>query len=150
MPVAQETTPVFRFPIRVYYEDTDTAGVVYYANYLKFFERARSEWLRTLGFEQARMADTEGKAFVVRAANTQYRKPARLDDALMIHSRITRVARASLAFSQWCVRDDDLLASGTIEIACVALATLRPTAIPPHIAASLAKLQSGTDHHAAA
>lgn len=130
----------FRFPVRVYYEDTDTAGVVYYANYLKFFERARTEWLRTLGFGQTQMAEMDGKVFVVRHASTDYRLPARLDDALVIYSQLSRLGRASLDFRQWCQRGEDMLASGQIQIGCVQRKTLRPAAMPPQIAQRLAGL----------
>ncbi len=123
----------FSFPVRVYYEDTDAAGVVYYANYLKFFERARTEWLRQLGIEQNRLAATQGVVFVVRSANIQYRAPARLDDQLTIQSQITRLGRASLEFEQSCLRDDALLAMGHIQIGCVAADSLRPVAIPDDI-----------------
>ena len=140
MPAVLQSTTIFSFPIRVYYEDTDAAGVVYYANYLKFFERARTEWLRSLGFGQAQTASTDGKVFVVRAASTQYLKPARLDDALTIRSQVTRVGRASLEFSQWCERDGDVLATGHIEIGCVALHSLRPAAMPADIASRLSEL----------
>ncbi len=140
MPAVPQSTSIFGFPVRVYYEDTDAAGVVYYANYLKFFERARTEWLRSLGFGQAATADTDGKVFVVRATSVQYLKPARLDDALTIRSQVTRVGRASLEFSQWCERGNDVLATGHIEIACVTRDTLRPAAIPALIASRLAEL----------
>lgn len=140
MPAVPASAVTFSFPVRVYYEDTDTAGVVYYANYLKFFERARTEWLRTLGFGQTDMARTDGKVFVVRAASTRYLKPARLDDALTIGSQITRVGRASLEFSQWCERDGEMLATGQIEIGCVAVDTLRPSAMPGPVSACLTEL----------
>jgi len=138
MPAVCPGDTTFRFPVRVYYEDTDTAGVVYYANYLKFFERARTEWLRTLGFGQTEMAELDGKVFIVRRASTDYRLPARLDDALVIHSQLSRLGRASLEFRQWCQRDDDVLASGHIQIGCVQRATLRPAAMPGRIAQRLA------------
>lgn len=145
MPAVSHGNATFCFPIRVYYEDTDTAGVVYYANYLKFFERARTEWLRTLGFGQAQMADLDGKVFVVRRASTEYRLPARLDDALVVHSRLSRMGRASLDFQQWCQRDDDVLASGHIQIGCVQRDTLRPAAMPSQIAQRLAALVTPRD-----
>jgi len=140
MPVVPQRAATFSFPVRVYYEDTDAAGVVYYANYLKFFERARTEWLRSLGFGQAATAATDGTVFVVRAASTEYRKPARLDDALTIRSQVTRVGRASLEFAQTCERDDDVLATGRIQIGCVNADTLRPAPMPRHIASRLAAL----------
>jgi len=119
--------------------------VVYYANYLKFFERARTEWLRTLGVGQAATAAVDGKVFVVRAASTQYRKPARLDDLLVIRSRLTRVGRATLAFSQSCERDGEVLATGQIDIGCVSVDTLRAAPMPPAIAACLTSLVAPAD-----
>lgn len=134
--VTRETDP-FRFSVRVYYEDTDAGGVVYYANYLKFFERARTEWLRSLGFEQAAVAQSEGRLFVVRSASLDYHRPARLDDALVILSRIVRVGKASLLFDQTCHRGDALLSSARIEIACVSATHWRPAALPDTLARRL-------------
>lgn len=120
----------FRWPIRVYYEDTDAGGVVFYANYLKFFERARTEWLRSLGVEQQPLARETGMIFVVRHTAVDYLSPARLDDELRIDSRIERLGRASVDFVQEAWRAGTLLARGTIQIACVAQATLKPGPIP--------------------
>lgn len=145
MPAVPHGNATFQFPIRVYYEDTDTGGVVYYANYLKFFERARTEWLRTLGFGQTQMAELDGKVFVVRRASTEYRLPARLDDALVIHSQLNRLGRATLEFRQWCQRDDAVLASGLIQIGCVHRDTLRPAAMPQRIAQRLATVVAPPD-----
>src|SRR3546814_6175927 len=104
MPV--ETSESFsHLDIRVYYEDTDAGGVMYYANYLKFFERGRTEWLRRLGVDQSRLAEKEKRIFVVKNVEIQYRKPARLDDLLAIHSKITRVGPASVNFRQAAMRD---------------------------------------------
>lgn len=114
--------------IRVYYEDTDTGGVVYYANYLKFFERARTEWLRRLGVDQFKLAQREHKGFVVKSAQIQYRKPARLDDLLTVHSRITRMGPASIDFEQIAQRDGELLCQSTIQVCYVDQTTFRPTA----------------------
>lgn len=133
-------SPTFSFPVRVYYEDTDAAGVVYYANYLKFFERARTEWLRELRLDQTELAAEAGVIFVVRNANVQYRKPARLDDALIIRSQITRLRPASLEFSQWCVHNDDILVSALIQIGCVERTHLRPTAMPDRMRQQLQPL----------
>lgn len=120
----------FSWPIRVYYEDTDAGGVVFYANYLKFFERARTEWLRSLGVDQQQLARDTGMIFIVRHTAVDYRSPARLDDMLTIQSRIERLGRASVDFMQqaWCA--GTLLAHGTIKIGCVAHATLTPGPIP--------------------
>lgn len=120
----------FRLAIRVYYEDTDAGAVVYYANYLKFCERARTEWLRTLGVEQHALLQTQRLAFVVRKVTADYLAPARLDDRLEVVTRITRLGRAGLDFSQNILRGPELLFSATISIACVDLERQRPHAIP--------------------
>jgi len=120
----------FAWNLRVYWEDTDAGGVVFYANYLKFFERARTEWLRSLGIEQQSLADTSGVVFVVRNTAVDYNAPARLDDELEIRTRIERVGPASVAFAQEAWRDDVLLASGTIRVGCVDRSTFRPAPIP--------------------
>jgi len=131
--------PSFVFPIRVYYEDTDAAGVVYYASYLKFFERARTEWLRALGFEQRGLAEL-GVAFVARSVSVEYLKPARLDDALNIVSEIGSVGRAQIVFAQRVLRDGpqagegaELLLTSTMRIACIEPAGMRPAAMPKDI-----------------
>ena len=125
-------------PVRVYYEDTDAAGVVYYANYLKFFERARSEWLRALGFEQKRLAEELGIAFVVRSISVEYLKPARLDDALNVVSEIESLGRVQIVFAQRVLKDGaqgatqgaELLLTARMRIACIATAGMRPAAMP--------------------
>jgi acyl-CoA thioester hydrolase len=120
----------FRWPVRVYYEDTDAGGIVFYANYLKFFERARTEWLRACGVDQRRLAEETGALFVVRSTALDYRAPARLDDVVMIVSRITKLGRASVDFMQEAWRGETLLATGNIRVACVEGVTMRPAAIP--------------------
>ena len=129
------------FDIRVYYEDTDAGGVVYYANYLKFLERARTEWLRELGVFQSELRAATQRIFVVNALDIAYRKPARLDDRLTIHSRITRLGRASIHFSQAARRDGELLAEGTIQVCCVDAVSLRPAEIPPEVLSILKSIQ---------
>jgi acyl-CoA thioester hydrolase len=114
----------------VYYEDTDAGGIVFYANYLKFFERARTEWLRACGIDQQRLADSNGIVFVVRRTSVDYSSPARLDDVIRVVSRIERLGRASVDFHQEAWRDGVLLASGDIRIASVNRASVRPAAIP--------------------
>jgi len=116
--------------IRVYYEDTDAGGVVFYANYLKYMERARTEWLRALGVNQSELARTARCQFVVVKLDLEYRKPALLDDLLTLHSRITRLGRASIHFAQRVERGTELLAQGNIQICCVDVDTLRSAAIP--------------------
>ncbi|HRP96853.1 MAG TPA: tol-pal system-associated acyl-CoA thioesterase [Rhodocyclaceae bacterium] len=120
----------FVLPIRVYYEDTDAAGVVYYANYLRFCERARTEWLRALGFEQRQMLAEHGVAFVVRALSADYVSSARLDDALTVETRISKLGRASLVFSQKVLRGSELLFDSLITIACVDTRRKRPASLP--------------------
>ncbi|WP_150698514.1 tol-pal system-associated acyl-CoA thioesterase [Pandoraea terrae] len=119
--------------IRVYYEDTDAGGVVFYANYLKFFERARTEWLRSLGIDQLRLTHDTGMIFIVRQTAVDYLSPARLDDEILIKSRIDRIGGASVDFTQEAWRGDTLLARGGIRIGCVAAGSLRPGKIPSHV-----------------
>src|SRR6187200_2205725 len=106
--------PVFRMALRVYWEDTDAAGIVFYANYLKFFERARSEWLRSLGFEQEALRTSAGLGFVVTDTALHYREPARLDDVLEITVQSAHVGLASLTVAQQARRAGRVLAEGTI------------------------------------
>ncbi len=135
----------FHWPVRVYYEDTDAGGVVFYANYLKFFERARTEWLRALGFGQHEMARDHGCVFVVRHVDIDYRSPAKLDDALVLKSTITRIGGASLSFRQQAWRDELMLAESSITVVCVSLQTLRPMPMPEPVARALAGLTVATD-----
>jgi acyl-CoA thioester hydrolase len=127
----------FEWPIRVYYEDTDAGGIVFYANYLKFFERARTEWLRACGIDQRKLIDSEGVAFVVKRTAVDYSAPARLDDIVRVVSRIDRLGRASVDFHQEAWRDEVLLASGDIRVASVDLASIRPVGIPGAVLAGL-------------
>ncbi|SPB17357.1 4-hydroxybenzoyl-CoA thioesterase [Caballeronia novacaledonica] len=127
----------FEWPVRVYYEDTDAGGIVFYANYLKFFERARTEWLRACGIDQQRLADSNGIVFVVRRTSVEYSSPARLDDVIRVVSRIERLGRASVDFHQEAWRDGVLLASGDIRVASVDRASVRPAAIPEAVLAGL-------------
>ncbi|BCF89519.1 esterase/thioesterase [Paraburkholderia caribensis] len=135
---SQSGAPIgFIWPIRVYYEDTDAGGIVFYANYLKFFERARTEWLRACGVDQRKLAEESGALFVVRSTALDYLAPARLDDMLRIVSRIERLGRASVDFAQEAWRDDTLLATGTIRVGCVDSKSMKPAAIPPPVHAAL-------------
>jgi acyl-CoA thioester hydrolase len=120
----------FEWPIRVYYEDTDAGGIVFYANYLKFFERARTEWLRACGIDQQKLAESDGIVFVVRRTSVDYSSPARLDDVIRVVSRIERLGRASVDFHQEAWRNDVLLASGDVRVASVGRASMRPAGIP--------------------
>jgi acyl-CoA thioester hydrolase len=134
----------FSWPIRVYYEDTDNGGVVYYANYLKFMERARTEWLRARGVEQDVLAAQEGRIFAVRSAQLDYLKPGRFNQLLSVSVKVVEVGRASLTFEQAVVAEknlitnegsegeesDVLLCKGRIKIACLDASSLKPRAIP--------------------
>lgn len=125
------TTPQFTFPCRVYYEDTDAGGIVYYVNYLKFMERARTERLRHLGFSQAQMAN-ENLLFVVHCAQAHYHAPARLDDELIVSVQVQELKRVSLKFYQQVRRssDDTLLCEGHFTVACVRADSFKPRGIP--------------------
>jgi acyl-CoA thioester hydrolase len=120
----------FTWTVRVYYEDTDTGGVVYYANYLKFFERARTEWLRAAGFEQQRLAAEQGLQFVVARIECDYRRPAKLDDVIAIDVRVVQAGRASVTFGQTARRGDEGLALARSRAGCVDTRTLAPRAMP--------------------
>ncbi len=123
----------FVWSIRVYYEDTDAGGIVFYANYLKFFERARTEWLRACGVDQQKLADDANALFVVCSTALDYRAPARLDDMITIVSRIERIGRASVEFMQEARCGETLLVTGRIRVGCVERGTLRASAIPAHV-----------------
>jgi acyl-CoA thioester hydrolase len=125
----------FSISVRVYYEDTDAGGVVYYANYLKFMERARTEWLRWLGFELDELSRSDGVIFAVRAARVEYRKPARFNDLLAVSVALGRTGPASILLEQAVRRDGELLADGEIKIACIDVNTFTPHSIPERIAA---------------
>ena len=125
--------PVFSWPVRVYWEDTDAGGIVFYANYLKFFERARTEWLRSLGVAQGELKERVGGLFVVSETSVRYLAPARLDDELLVTAQLEASGRASLIIAQEARRGDHLLAVGTIRIGWVDAATLRPGRIPDAI-----------------
>jgi acyl-CoA thioester hydrolase len=123
----------FRHPLRVYWEDTDAGGVVFYANYLKFFERARTEWLRALGVGQQAVRDATGAIFVVASTSVKYLRPARLDDAIEVTVDLREAGRASMWIHQQAWRGGDLLAEGEIRIGCVDAGTFRPMRIPTSI-----------------
>lgn len=121
------------WPVRVYWEDTDAGGVVYYANYLKFLERARSEWLRALGVGQTELARRDGLVFVVRHVAADFLRPARFDDLLEIRSRLVELGGASLTLEQEVTREAAALLTARVRIACVRNEDFRPARIPPHI-----------------
>jgi len=120
----------FTFPVRVYWEDTDAGGVVYYASYLKFLERARSEWLRALGVDQVRMMRDERLQFVVVEANVRYHRPAKFDDQLAVSVTLESLRGASISMGQEVRRGAELLVSATVRAACLDADTLKPRPLP--------------------
>jgi acyl-CoA thioester hydrolase len=129
----------FRWSVRVYWEDTDAGGIVFYANYLKFFERARTEWLRSLGIAQSVLREATGGMFIVGETAVRYHRPARLDDELLVTAAVQQTGRASLIIVQQALlpRNDSVLCDGTIRIGWVDAATLKPARIPPTILEAL-------------
>jgi acyl-CoA thioester hydrolase len=129
----------FEWPVRVYWEDTDAGGIVFYANYLKFFERARTEWLRSLGIAQSVLRETTGGMFVVSETSVRYLRPARLDDELLVTAAVQESGQASLIIGQQArqLGSGLLLCEGTIRIGWVDAASLRPARIPPTILEAL-------------
>ncbi|NJD06598.1 MAG: tol-pal system-associated acyl-CoA thioesterase [Methylococcaceae bacterium] len=123
----------FFWPVRVYYEDTDAGGVVYYANYLKFFERARTERLRALGFEQDAIRSDFGLVFAVRSVQADYLKPARFNDALEVTAAMKDLRRASVTFDQAIHRGGEILCTAQVRIVCLSVDGFRPAAIPDHL-----------------
>ncbi len=134
-------TAVFRWPVRVYYEDTDAGGIVFYANYLKFFERARSEWLRSAGIAQQELVATAQRMFVVKSTAMDYHAPAKLDDSLEITVVVEKLGRASVDFLQqaWLRNSETprLLCEGRVRVGCVDTQSLRPAAIPEETGARI-------------
>ena len=122
----------FIWPVRVYYEDTDAGGVVYYANYLRFMERARTEYLRSLGVEQDEWVETHGLQFVVRRLSVDYLRPARFNDALEVSAVVQKVRRASVEFDQavWRAGESAMLVTASVQVACIARDTGTPRPIP--------------------
>lgn len=124
---------VFTWNVRVYYEDTDAGGIVYYANYLKFFERARTEWLRAMGVGQQQLLDEHDALFVVKSVNADYHAPAKLDDTVRLTLSIAKMGRASIVFLQQAWRGETLLNTAQVKIGCVD-SGMRPRAIPDAVA----------------
>lgn len=119
--------------VRIYWEDTDAGGVVFYANYLKFFERARTEWLRTLGVNQSALQSKSDCIFVVAEVNLRYLSSAKLDDLLTVTVQVLEQGKASLQLVQQAWRGETLLAEAKVRIGCVHASSLRPRRIPEHI-----------------
>ncbi len=123
----------FIWPVRVYYEDTDAGGVVFYANYLKYFERARTEMLRAMGYEQDELMVDAGIIFVVRSVQVDYLRSARFNELIQVSAEVVLVKKASLTFEQLITRGDDVLCKSIIRIACLDVNILRPKAIPENL-----------------
>lgn len=146
-PAPVEGKRLFSLPVRVYYEDTDAGGVVYYANYLKFCERARTEVLRALGFEQNRLSAEQDILFVVRTVQADYLRAATLDDLLDVATTISKLGHASLNFAQQIRREGTTIFAANITIACIRASTKRPTPIPPAVRALFATLVETDERH---
>lgn len=131
------SSTVHVWPIRVYYEDTDAAGIVYYANYLKFAERARTELLRAVDIDHSRMRATTGLAFAVRECTVDYQAPARLDDALEVHTRLLEISGAAIRAEQIVMRGRDVLVRITLRIVCLR-ADGRPARLPDKVRSAMA------------
>lgn len=135
----------FSFQVRVYWEDTDAGGIVYYANYLKFMERARSEWLRSIGIEQGPLQQEQGMMFVVVSAESHFQRPARYGDLLQVTCEVEKSSRASITFKQEILREAapdvegadnaerELLVTGRVRVACLDAAKFRPCALPDRV-----------------
>jgi acyl-CoA thioester hydrolase len=139
----EESGAVFSWPVRVYYEDTDAGGLVYYANYLKFFERCRTEWLRALGVEQTTLAADQGLQFVVARIEVKYLAPARLDDELAIEARVARLGRSLVAFEQVALRAGEALARAQVTVACIDARQRQPARLPEALARQLGRFDRG-------
>jgi 4-hydroxybenzoyl-CoA thioesterase len=126
----------FLMSLRVYIEDTDAGGIVYYVNYLKYMERARTEFLRALGYDKPAILST-GQLLVVHSASVNYRHPARLDDLLTVSAVPIKIARSSVTFLQQVFRDEELLCEASIRIACVDASSMKPSALPEDIHAKI-------------
>ena len=123
----------FYWPVRVYYEDTDAGGVVFYANYLKFFERARTEMLRALGFEQDELIANNGIIFAVRSIEVDYLRPALFNDQIIVSAEVVQAKKVSVSFAQSITRNAEVLCKSTVRIACLDAKTLRPKEIPENL-----------------
>ena len=134
-------TDQFAWPIRVYYEDSDAGGIVYHSQYLNFMERARTEWLRSLGFEQTELTAQFGIIFVVRNIEIKFKKPARFDDAIVVHSQLASMGRSRMVFEQNIFRDGQILTEASVEIVCIHAVNYTPVSIPAPIQQSMKKME---------
>jgi acyl-CoA thioester hydrolase len=130
-------SPVFRLPLRVYYQDTDAGGVVFHGAYLDYFERARTEWLRDLGFDIRALAEREGFLFIVRELHVSYARPAVLDDLLTVTVGVERLGRAQFTLDQRVLRADEQLVQASVNLACVASGSFKPVRVPEALLARI-------------
>jgi acyl-CoA thioester hydrolase len=137
MALLHAQTQPFCWPVRVYYEDTDSAGVVYYANYLRYLERARTEWVRALGFEQTDLATQHRIVFVVRALAIEYLKPARFNDELGIFVELVRTGASQIVLAQRVACGGEALATAEVKVACVNISSFKPVRIPSPLLAKI-------------
>ena len=138
-------SPLFSLPTRVYWEDTDAGGVVYHARYVAFLERARSEWMRSLGYGQQAMIDGQDLVFAVRDMQLDFRRPARLDDALQVTVALARVRRASVEFAQDVLRGGELLASARVRAAAIDARSFRPRGLPDALYEQFKSMESNAE-----
>jgi len=129
----------FEWPIRVYYEDTDSGGVVYHSNYLNFMERARTEWLRSLGFEQDELIRDHQCIFAVHSMQLNFKRPAKFNDSLIVRSHLIKAVGARMEFEQKIVRDNELLCEAVVKIACLDANRFRPKSLPSFILTEITK-----------
>jgi acyl-CoA thioester hydrolase len=134
---------LFHWPLRVYWEDTDAGGIVYYANYLRFLERARTEWLRSLGCEQRSLARSENVVFVVRSLQAEFLRPARLDDALIVAISRLRLGPGYVEMAQHVARDNERLFEAVVKLACVNISSFLPVRLPRSLRELLAARSPG-------
>ena len=138
---SEKKSNVFTLPVRVYFEDTDAGGVVYYANYLKYLERCRTEWLRSDGHQQGELLREASIAFVVRSISVDYLKPARLDDLLSVSMEVERITRAQIFFRQSIRRGDEELLTAQVQVVCVNPAQMKIVSIPTLLRTQLEAIQ---------
>jgi len=129
----------FEWPIRVYYEDTDSGGVVYHSNYLNFMERARTEWLRSLGFEQDELITEHQCIFAVHSMQLNFKRPAKFNDSLIVRSHLLKAVGARMEFEQKIYRDNELLCEAAVKIACLDANRFRPKSLPSFILTEITK-----------
>ena len=147
LPVSGFRSPIFSWPTRVYWEDTDAGGVVYHAQYVAFLERARTEWLRAHGHEQERMRNDYDMVFAVRDMQLEFLRPARLDDLLSVTAELSRCRRASIVFTQSVLRGEEVLVTAKVRAAVLSASTFRPKAAPDALYEQMKALQiSDTEH----